>query len=55
MAVVAESTRDEALRGRIRSAIVDRQKRLVCWAGNAPRPAANCRTRRTERRPAPRT
>nr|WP_142213621.1 TetR/AcrR family transcriptional regulator [Streptomyces sp. SLBN-118] len=29
MAVVAESTRDEALRGRIRSAIVDRQKRLV--------------------------
>ncbi|MFD4944905.1 TetR/AcrR family transcriptional regulator [Streptomyces sp. NPDC058409] len=29
MAVVAESTRDEALRARIRSAIVDRQKRLV--------------------------
>ncbi|MFH8786379.1 TetR/AcrR family transcriptional regulator [Streptomyces roseoverticillatus] len=29
MAVVAESTRDEALRQRIRSAIVDRQKRLV--------------------------
>ncbi len=29
MAVVAESTRDEALRDRIRSAIVDRQKRLV--------------------------
>ncbi|MEU0991157.1 TetR/AcrR family transcriptional regulator [Streptomyces sp. NPDC005953] len=29
MAVVAESTRDEALRGRIRSAIVDRQKCLV--------------------------
>ncbi|MBT2524796.1 TetR/AcrR family transcriptional regulator [Streptomyces sp. ISL-99] len=29
MAVVAESTRDEALRERIRSAIVDRQKRLV--------------------------
>ncbi|MEV0849154.1 TetR/AcrR family transcriptional regulator [Streptomyces sp. NPDC049954] len=29
MAVVAESTRDEALRRRIRSAIVDRQKRLV--------------------------
>ncbi|WTB13938.1 TetR/AcrR family transcriptional regulator [Streptomyces sp. NBC_00829] len=29
MAVVAESTRDEALRSRIRSAIVDRQKRLV--------------------------
>ncbi|GAA0581041.1 TetR/AcrR family transcriptional regulator [Streptomyces crystallinus] len=29
MAVVAESTRDDALRGRIRSAIVDRQKRLV--------------------------
>ncbi|MGP3924849.1 TetR/AcrR family transcriptional regulator [Streptomyces sp. 8N616] len=29
MAVVAESTRDEALRGRIRAAIVDRQKRLV--------------------------
>lgn len=29
MAVIAEATRDEALRGRIRSAIVDRQKRLV--------------------------
>ncbi|MEV6790689.1 TetR/AcrR family transcriptional regulator [Streptomyces sp. NPDC051320] len=29
MAVVAESIGDEALRGRIRSAIVDRQKRLV--------------------------
>ncbi|MEU4209060.1 TetR/AcrR family transcriptional regulator [Streptomyces sp. NPDC026206] len=29
MAVVAESTRDEALRDRIRGAIVDRQKRLV--------------------------
>lgn len=29
MGVVAESTRDEALRGRIRSAIVERQKRLV--------------------------
>jgi AcrR family transcriptional regulator len=29
MAVVAESTRDAALRERIRSAIVDRQKRLV--------------------------
>ncbi|MBB5935807.1 AcrR family transcriptional regulator [Streptomyces zagrosensis] len=29
MAVVAEATRDEALRDRIRSAIVDRQKRLV--------------------------
>lgn len=29
MGVVAESTRDEALRDRIRSAIVDRQKRLV--------------------------
>lgn len=29
MAVVAESTTDEALRERIRSAIVDRQKRLV--------------------------
>ncbi|MFG2192778.1 TetR/AcrR family transcriptional regulator [Streptomyces sp. NPDC048639] len=29
MAVVAESTRDEVLRARIRSAIVDRQKRLV--------------------------
>ncbi|WP_424211729.1 TetR/AcrR family transcriptional regulator [Streptomyces sp. BI20] len=29
MAVVAESTRDEALRDRIRTAIVDRQKRLV--------------------------
>ncbi|WP_116213963.1 TetR/AcrR family transcriptional regulator [Streptomyces olivoreticuli] len=29
MAVVAESTRDEALRVRIRRAIVDRQKRLV--------------------------
>ncbi|MEV7519819.1 TetR/AcrR family transcriptional regulator [Streptomyces sp. NPDC091371] len=29
MAVVAESTRDDALRDRIRSAIVDRQKRLV--------------------------
>ncbi|WP_171166323.1 TetR/AcrR family transcriptional regulator [Streptomyces sp. I05A-00742] len=29
MAVVAESTRDEALRERIRSAIVDRQKMLV--------------------------
>lgn len=29
MAVVAESTRDDALRGRIRSTIVDRQKRLV--------------------------
>jgi AcrR family transcriptional regulator len=29
MAVVAESTRDPALRGRIRSTIVDRQKRLV--------------------------
>lgn len=29
MAVVAESTRDEALRDRIRSAIVDRQKSLV--------------------------
>ncbi|MGR8008218.1 TetR/AcrR family transcriptional regulator [Streptomyces hypolithicus] len=29
MAVVAESTRDEALGARIRSAIVDRQKRLV--------------------------
>ncbi|ANW18026.1 TetR/AcrR family transcriptional regulator [Streptomyces clavuligerus] len=29
MAVVAEATRDEALRGRIRSAIVDRQKCLV--------------------------
>ncbi|MER7763065.1 TetR/AcrR family transcriptional regulator [Streptomyces sp. NPDC097619] len=29
MAVVAESTRDEALRDRIRSAIVDRQKHLV--------------------------
>ncbi|MDX3225409.1 TetR/AcrR family transcriptional regulator [Streptomyces sp. ME19-01-6] len=29
MAVVAEATRDEALRERIRTAIVDRQKRLV--------------------------
>ncbi|MFE7620963.1 TetR/AcrR family transcriptional regulator [Streptomyces sp. NPDC057496] len=29
MAVVAESTRDEALRARIRDSIVDRQKRLV--------------------------
>jgi AcrR family transcriptional regulator len=29
MAVVAEATRDDALRGRIRSSIVDRQKRLV--------------------------
>ncbi|MEU6529512.1 TetR/AcrR family transcriptional regulator [Streptomyces sp. NPDC046928] len=29
MAVVAESTRDEALRDRIRTSIVDRQKRLV--------------------------
>lgn len=29
MAVVAESTRDDSLRQRIRSAIVDRQKRLV--------------------------
>ncbi|MFI1963771.1 TetR/AcrR family transcriptional regulator [Streptomyces pathocidini] len=29
MAVVAESTRDDALRGRIRAAIVERQKRLV--------------------------
>lgn len=29
MAVVAESTRDDALRARIRCAIVDRQKRLV--------------------------
>ncbi|MFJ9034267.1 TetR/AcrR family transcriptional regulator [Streptomyces sp. NPDC102274] len=29
MAVVAESTRDEALRTRIRASIVDRQKRLV--------------------------
>ncbi|SBT90489.1 transcriptional regulator, TetR family [Streptomyces sp. DI166] len=29
MAVVAESTRDEALRERIRASIVDRQKRLV--------------------------
>ncbi|GGY48314.1 TetR/AcrR family transcriptional regulator [Streptomyces djakartensis] len=29
MAVVAESTRDEALRARIRESVVDRQKRLV--------------------------
>jgi AcrR family transcriptional regulator len=29
MGVIAESTTDEALRGRIRTAIVDRQKRLV--------------------------
>lgn len=29
MAVIAEATRDEPLRGRIRTAIVDRQKRLV--------------------------
>ncbi|WP_326687875.1 TetR/AcrR family transcriptional regulator [Streptomyces sp. NBC_01795] len=29
MAVIAEATTDEALRGRIREAIVDRQKRLV--------------------------
>ncbi|AXG82879.1 TetR/AcrR family transcriptional regulator [Streptomyces paludis] len=29
MAVIAESTRDPALRGRIRDSIVDRQKRLV--------------------------
>jgi AcrR family transcriptional regulator len=29
MAVVAESTRDDALRARIRDSIVDRQKRLV--------------------------
>jgi Tetracyclin repressor-like, C-terminal domain len=29
MAVVAESTRDDALRERIRASIVDRQKRLV--------------------------
>ncbi|MFR9796984.1 TetR/AcrR family transcriptional regulator [Streptomyces sp. MS06] len=34
MAVVAESTRDEALRTRIRESIVDRQKRLVL-AGRA--------------------
>ncbi|MFI2511417.1 TetR/AcrR family transcriptional regulator [Streptomyces sp. NPDC018972] len=34
MAVVAESTRDEALRERIRASIVDRQKRLVL-AGRA--------------------
>lgn len=34
MAVVAESTRDDALRERIRAAIVDRQKRLVV-AGRA--------------------
>ena len=29
MAVIAESTRDDALRERIRASIVDRQKRLV--------------------------
>ncbi|KNB50978.1 TetR/AcrR family transcriptional regulator [Streptomyces caatingaensis] len=54
MAVVAESTRDEALRERIRSAIVDRQKGLVLLGreraqarGELPRedePAAAART-----------
>ncbi|MEC4018424.1 TetR/AcrR family transcriptional regulator [Streptomyces sp. H27-D2] len=54
MAVVAESTRDEALRVRIRSAIVDRQKRLVVLGreraqerGELPReedPAATARS-----------
>ena len=34
MAVVSESTRDDALRERIRASIVDRQKRLVL-AGRA--------------------
>lgn len=52
MAVVAESTRDDALRERIRTSIVDRQKRLVLEGraraqqrGELPRN----RTRRTPR------
>ncbi|MFC5721319.1 TetR/AcrR family transcriptional regulator [Streptomyces gamaensis] len=54
MAVVAESTRDDALRERIRTAIVDRQKRLVLLGreraqarGELPRdtdPVASART-----------
>ncbi|MFF6877967.1 TetR/AcrR family transcriptional regulator [Streptomyces sp. NPDC012474] len=54
MAVVAEATRDEALRERIRASVVDRQKRLVL-AGRAraqargelpaePDPASSART-----------
>lgn len=56
MAVVAESTRDEALRDRIRNSIVARQKRLVLQGreraqGRGELPSS--RTRR--RRPAPST
>lgn len=47
MAVIAESTHDEALRQRIRASIVDRQKRLVLEGraraearGELPRPAS---------------
>ncbi|AZS85033.1 TetR/AcrR family transcriptional regulator [Streptomyces griseoviridis] len=54
MAVVAESTRDEALRERIRASIVDRQKRLVLEGraraqarGELPRESDPARTART--------
>ena len=49
MAVVAESTRDEALRDRIRASIVDRQKRLVAAGARAGAGrAANCPPRQDE-------
>lgn len=51
MAVVAESTRDAALRTRIQDSIVNRQKRLVVQAAGGPRSAASCRPNRTAGRP----
>ncbi|WP_240137951.1 TetR/AcrR family transcriptional regulator [Streptomyces sp. MUM 178J] len=54
MAVVAESTRDDALRERVRSALVDRQKRLVVTGreraqarGELPYEDDPCETSRT--------
>lgn len=56
MAVVAESTRDDSLRHRIRSAIVDRQKRLVLLGRERAQARGSCGTRTTPRpRPATRT
>lgn len=50
MAVVAESTRDEALRTRIRDSIVDRQKRLVLQGRQRAQERGSCPSRRMRRR-----
>ena len=57
MAVVAEATHDEALRSRVRSAIVDRQRRLVLIGQERAQLRGELRRRRIRRatRPAART